>query len=92
MSNIFFEQLKIKSPHKNLNVNNVSRGEMIGEMIKKINKLFLENNPDVVLLFGDTNSTLAGAVAASSFDCEIIHDRNGLRSYNGKCLKNIIEL
>lgn len=84
MSNIFFEQLKIKSPHKNLNVNNVSRGEMIGEMIKKINKLFLENNPDVVLLFGDTNSTLAGAVAASSFDCEIIHVEAGLRSYNKK--------
>jgi len=82
MSNIFFEQLKIKSPHENLNVNNVSRGEMIGEMIKKINNLFIKNPPHVVLLFGDTNSTLAGAVAASSFNCEIIHIEAGLRSYN----------
>ncbi len=82
MSSIFFKQLKIKSPDINLDVNNVSRGEMIGEMIKKINKKFLEKTPNIVLLFGDTNSTLAGAVAASSFNCEIIHIEAGLRSYN----------
>ena len=82
MSNIFFEQLNIKEPDINLNINNVSRGEMIGEMIKKIDHQFNQNNPDIVLLFGDTNSTLAGAVAASSYNCEIIHIEAGLRSFN----------
>ena len=82
MSDIFFNQLNIKSPDINLNINNVSRGEMIGLMIQKINYQFLKAKPDIVLLFGDTNSTLAGAVAASSFNCEIIHIEAGLRSFN----------
>lgn len=82
MSDIFFNQLNIKSPDINLNINNVSRGEMIGLMIQKINDQFLKAKPDIVLLFGDTNSTLAGAVAASSFNCEIIHIEAGLRSFN----------
>ncbi|MDC0917526.1 UDP-N-acetylglucosamine 2-epimerase (non-hydrolyzing) [Candidatus Marinimicrobia bacterium] len=82
MSGVFFEQLNIKEPDINLNINNVSRGEMVGEMIKKIDKEFKKNIPDIVLLFGDTNSTLAGAVAASSFQCEVIHIEAGLRSFN----------
>ncbi len=82
MSDVFFNQLEIKSPDINLNINNVSRGEMIGLMINRINSQFLKTKPDIVLLFGDTNSTLAGAVAASTFNCEIIHVEAGLRSFN----------
>ena len=82
MSSIFFNQLNIKDPDINLDINNVSRGEMVGEMIKKINSEFQKIKPDIVLLFGDTNSTLAGAVAASSFDCKVIHIEAGLRSFN----------
>jgi len=84
MSNVFFETLNIDSPDINLNINDVSRGEMIGEMIKKIDFEFNKSEPDIVILFGDTNSTLAGAVAASSYSCEIIHIESGLRSYNKK--------
>lgn len=82
MSDIFFNQLKIRSPDINLNINNVSRGEMIGTMIKRINDQFLIAEPKIVLLFGDTNSTLAGAVAASSFNCQVVHIEAGLRSFN----------
>ena len=82
MSDVFFNQLEIKSPDINLNINNVSRGEMIGLMINRINSQFLKTKPDIVLLFGDTNSTLAGAVAASTFNCEIVHVEAGLRSFN----------
>lgn len=82
MSKIFFENLNIDSPNINLNINDVSRGQMIGEMIKKIDFEFDKSEPDIVVLFGDTNSTLAGSVAASSYDCEIIHVESGLRSYN----------
>jgi len=82
MSDIFFQQLNIREPHFNLKINNLSRGEMIGEMIKKIDYHFNQVNPDIVLLFGDTNSTLAGAVASSSYNCKTIHIEAGLRSFN----------
>lgn len=82
MSEVFFSDLGIPQPHINLNINNLSRGQMIGKMIEEIDKEFINNNPDIVLIFGDTNSTLAGAVAASSFNCEIIHVESGLRSFN----------
>ena len=82
MSKVFFDKLNVDPPTINLNINNLSRGEMIGEMIKKIDNEFRKCSPDIVVLFGDTNSTLAGAVAASSFNCEIIHIEAGLRSFN----------
>ena len=82
MSEIFFKTLNIPAPDINLDINDVSRGTMIGEMIKKIDFEFNKHAPDMVILFGDTNSTLAGAVAASSYQCEIVHVEAGLRSYN----------
>lgn len=82
MSSVFFDQLKLSKPKINLNINSVSRGEMIGKMIEKIDLEFQKNKPDIVIVFGDTNSTLAGAIAASSFNCEIIHIEAGLRSFN----------
>tara|TARA_B100000401_G_scaffold368660_1_gene267211 strand:+ start:1312 stop:2403 length:1092 start_codon:yes stop_codon:yes gene_type:complete len=82
MSKVFFDKLNVDPPTINLNINNLSRGEMIGEMIKKIDNEFRKCSPDIVVLFGDTNSTLSGAVAASSYQCEIIHVESGLRSFN----------
>jgi UDP-GlcNAc3NAcA epimerase len=82
MSEIFFTDLGIPHPNINLNINNISRGAMIGQMIRGIDKEFIKNSPDIVLIFGDTNSTLAGAVAASSYNCEILHVESGLRSFN----------
>tara|TARA_Y100000996_G_scaffold414899_1_gene407296 strand:- start:3520 stop:4611 length:1092 start_codon:yes stop_codon:yes gene_type:complete len=82
MSKVFFDKLDVDPPTINLNINNLSRGEMIGEMVKKIDDEFRKRNPDIVILFGDTNSTLSGAVAASSYQCEIIHVESGLRSFN----------
>ena len=82
MSKVFFDNLNIDPPTINLNINNLSRGKMIGEMIKKIDDEFSKCKPDIVILFGDTNSTLSGAVAASSYQCEIIHVESGLRSFN----------
>ena len=82
MSKVFFDSMGIAEPDFNLNINNVSRGQMIGRMISGIDKIFSNAKPDIVIVFGDTNSTLAGAVASSSYNCEIIHVEAGLRSFN----------
>jgi UDP-N-acetylglucosamine 2-epimerase len=65
LSNIFFNQLKLKKPNYQLNISKLKHSEMVGRMIFKLGKILRNENPDVVLLYGDTNSTLAGAVSAS---------------------------
>ena len=64
MSNIFFDQLNIPREKYNLNINQLSHGAMTGRMIEKIEEILLLESPDFVLVYGDTNSTLAAAVAA----------------------------
>ncbi|NWF87931.1 MAG: UDP-N-acetylglucosamine 2-epimerase (non-hydrolyzing) [Ignavibacteriaceae bacterium] len=82
MDKIFFDELSIPAPKYNLGINSVSHGEMTGRMIIEIEKIILLEKPDFVLVYGDTNSTLAGALAAKKLHMKIIHVEAGLRSFN----------
>jgi UDP-GlcNAc3NAcA epimerase len=82
MSNIFFDELGLPSIDYNLGISNLSHGAMTGRMVEKIEDLVKKVQPDWVLLYGDTNSTLAGALAASKLHIPIIHVEAGLRSFN----------
>jgi UDP-N-acetylglucosamine 2-epimerase len=82
MDKIFFDDLGISAPDYHLGVGSGSHGYQTGEMIKKIEDAILKEQPDVVLVFGDTNSTLAGALAAVKMHFKIVHIEAGLRSYD----------
>ena len=82
MSEIFFEEMDIPKPHYNLEINNLSHGAMTGRMIEGIEKIILNENPDWVLVYGDTNSTLAGSLAAKKLHVKLAHVEAGLRSFN----------
>ena len=89
MSDLFFDQLQLPKPDYNLRICNLSHAEMTGIMMSKLEEIFLSENIDGVLVFGDTNSTLAGAVAASKMNIPIVHVEAGLRSYNRKMPEEI---
>lgn len=82
MSEIFFQDLNIPAPSYNLDISNLSHGSMTGRMIEGIEKLIIKHNPNYVVLYGDTNSTLAGSIAASKLHIPIAHIEAGLRSNN----------
>lgn len=82
MSNVFFEEMDIPLPDYNLNINSLSHGAMTGQMLEKIEKVLLDEKPDWVLVYGDTNSTLAGALAAKKLHIKVAHVEAGLRSFN----------
>ena len=82
MSKIFFDEMDIPKPNYNLNIHSVSHGAMTGRMIEKIEEILLREKPDIVLVYGDTNSTLAGALAAKKLHIKVAHVEAGLRSYN----------
>lgn len=82
MSDIFFNQLGISRPHYQLDVNGGSHGDMTGRMLIAIEKVLLQEKPDRVLVYGDTNSTLAGALAAAKLHIPVAHIEAGLRSFN----------
>ncbi len=82
MSNIFFDELDIPTPDLNLSISNLSHSSMTAKMLEKLSELFLHERPDIVLLYGDTNSTLAGAMAAAQNKIPIAHVEAGLRSNN----------
>lgn len=81
MNDIFFSQLSIPKPNYFLDVNKMNHGAMTGRMMEKIETILIEENPDWVLVFGDTNSTLAGALTARKLNLNVAHIEAGLRSY-----------
>lgn len=82
MSQVFFDELNIPQPNYNLNVGSGSHGKQSATMLEGIEEILLKERPDCIILYGDTNSTLAGAVAASKIQIPVIHIEAGLRSYN----------
>ncbi len=82
MSDVFFEEMHIPTPDYFLNINGLSHGAMTGQMLEQIESVLQKEIPDVVLVYGDTNSTLAGALAASKLHIPVAHVEAGLRSYN----------
>jgi len=82
MSKIFFDELDIPLPDYNLGISGLSHGAMTGRMLESLEAVILREMPDYVLLYGDTNSTLAGALAASKLNVSVAHVEAGLRSFN----------
>lgn len=89
MSQIFFNEMEIPKPNYNLNINSLSHGAMTGRQLEEIEKILIKEKPDWVFVYGDTNSTLAGALAASKIHIPIAHIEAGLRSYNRKMPEEI---
>ena len=84
MSDIFFDEMQIPKPNYFLGIGGKSHGAMTGQMIEKIEEVALKENPDWIMVYGDTNSTLAGAIVASKLHIKLAHIEAGLRSFNMK--------
>ena len=82
MSDVFFNQLDIPRPHYQLDIHGGGHGSMTGRMLEKLEAVMLEEKPDRVLVYGDTNSTLAGALAGAKLRIPVAHVEAGLRSFN----------
>ena len=82
MSDVFFDEMEIPKPTFNLGIHGLGHGAMTGQMLEGIERILLEEKPDLVLVYGDTNSTLAGALAASKLLIPVAHVEAGLRSFN----------
>ena len=82
MSNIFFDELEIPKPDVNLGIGGGSHGQNTGKMVEQIENILIIEKPDWIIVYGDTDSTLAGAIAAVKLNIPIAHVEAGLRSYN----------
>src|SRR5688572_4914331 len=82
MSQVFLDQLRIPAPKYNLAVGSGSHGAMTGKMLAAVEQILLDEKPDWLLVYGDTNSTLAGALAAAKLHVPVCHVEAGLRSFD----------
>lgn len=89
MSKIFFDQLLIPKPKYNLNLGGLSHSESTGKMMIEVENILIKEMPNAIIVFGDTNTTLAGAISAVKLHIPVIHIEAGLRSYNKKMPEEI---
>jgi len=89
MSQVFFDELDIETPKHHLNISGLNHGAMTGRMMEGLEELMLVEKPDLVLVYGDTNSTLAAALTAAKLHIPIAHVEAGLRSMNRKMPEEI---
>jgi len=82
MSTVFFEDMQIPKPSYYLDINGLNHGAMTGQMMEKIEAVLSKERPDAVVVYGDTNSTIAGALTAKKLGIKVIHIEAGLRSFN----------
>jgi UDP-GlcNAc3NAcA epimerase len=82
MSKVFFDELDIPQPKHNLEISGGQHGAMTGRMLEAVENVLLQEKPDWLLIYGDTNSTLAGALAAAKLHIPVAHVEAGLRSFN----------
>ncbi|MBA3827736.1 MAG: UDP-N-acetylglucosamine 2-epimerase (non-hydrolyzing) [Taibaiella sp.] len=82
MSAVFFDEMQIPQPQYSLDINGMGHGAMTGAMLAQIEQIIINERPDAVMVYGDTNSTLAGALAAAKMHVPVIHVEAGLRSFN----------
>lgn len=89
MSGVFFNEMEIPLPNENLGIGSASHSVQTAKMLEKIEQVFIKYNPDVVVLYGDTNSTLAASISAIKMNIPVAHIEAGLRSFNKKMPEEI---